>query len=258
MNSSSRHPIPERAGPGFVLKLLPGLSLLTLALFAKLTGLDLWVADRFADGVHGFPWAHHWLTQKLLHDGGAWLIRIFAIALLLLAIVRSGAVRRAAVYLLAALALTTGSVAVIKQAVDKDCPWSLDRYGGQQPTLLLVYGTVSGKKPGHCFPGGHSSGGFSLLALYFVARRWRPRDAGKVLVAAAAVGFGFALTQWARGAHFVSHDLTSAAIAWVCAAWLAPFLHRPARTPQPQVGADRPKNARAVAAVASATSSTER
>jgi membrane-associated PAP2 superfamily phosphatase len=248
--------MPELAAPGFVLRLLPALTLLTLALFAKLSGLDLWVADRFADGVHGFPWAHHWLTEKLLHDGGAWLIRIYALGLLLLAVLRSGPVRRAAIYLLTALALTTGSVALIKHAVDKDCPWSLDRYGGQQPTLLLVYGSVSGKKPGHCFPGGHSSGGFSLMALYFVARRWRPRAANKVLAVTVAVGLGFALTQWARGAHFVSHDLTTAAIAWSYVAWLAPMLKWSAVPFQTAGGSE--KNARAVAAVANATSSSER
>ncbi len=257
MSSSSALRSPEGLAPGFVLKLLPALSLLTLALLSKLTGLDLWVSDRFADGIHGFPWAHHWLTQQVLHDGGAWLIRIYAIALLLLAILRSGAVRRAAIYLLTAVALTTGSVALIKQSVDKDCPWNLDRYGGRQPTLLLVYGKVSGQKPAHCFPGGHSSGGFSLMALYFVARRWRPRVANRVLIATAAVGAGFALTQWARGAHFVSHDLTSAAIAWVCAAWLAPMLQW-RRAATSQIGDGSEKNARAVSAVARATSSTER
>jgi membrane-associated PAP2 superfamily phosphatase len=35
-----------------------------------------------------------------------------------------------------------------------------------------------------------------------------------MLAAAIAVGVAFSIGQEARGAHFLSHDLTSAAIAW--------------------------------------------
>jgi membrane-associated PAP2 superfamily phosphatase len=40
------------------------------------------------------------------------------------------------------------------------------------------------------------------------------------LWAAILVGVVFAVGQEARGAHFLSHDLTSAAIAWLLLAWL--------------------------------------
>lgn len=204
--------------------LTPTFGLLLLALLAKLTGIDFWVADHFADGAEGFPWRHAWLTQELLHDGGAWLIRAYALVLLALVLFGHPPLRRIATYLLLTTALTTGSVSLIKHAIDKDCPWDLDRYGGSRPTLHLLYGNVPGKAPGHCFPGGHSSGGFSLLGLYFVMRRYRPAWASRVLLMVTFVGGGFALTQWMRGAHFVSHDLTSAAMAWLVAALLQPLL----------------------------------
>jgi membrane-associated PAP2 superfamily phosphatase len=61
--------------------------------------------------------------------------------------------------------------------------------------------------------------GFSLLAFYFVWRRARPARARRLLAAALAVGAAFAYAQTARGAHFLSHDLVSLALAWlVCTA----------------------------------------
>jgi membrane-associated PAP2 superfamily phosphatase len=65
-----------------------------------------------------------------------------------------------------------------------------------------------------CFPGGHSSSGFALLALYFALRDRRPRAARWFLGGALAVGTLFAFGQEARGAHFLSHDLWSLGIAW--------------------------------------------
>ena len=65
-----------------------------------------------------------------------------------------------------------------------------------------------------CFPAGHSSGGYAWVALYFVLagrRRW----AG--LAIGLGLGLAFGATQWARGMHFPSHDVVSAAVAWAVA-----------------------------------------
>ena len=49
---------------------------------------------------------------------------------------------------------------------------------------------------------------------YFVFRDRSRRLARWMLAAAIAVGIAFSIGQEARGAHFLSHDLTSAAIVW--------------------------------------------
>ena len=67
---------------------------------------------------------------------------------------------------------------------------------------------------GPAFPGSHASTGFSLMAFYFLLFDTRPRLARALLAAAIALGAVFSLGQQARGAHFLSHDLTSAALAW--------------------------------------------
>ena len=126
---------------------------------------------------------------------------------------------------LACIALTTGVVALIKSVSGIHCPVELARYGGRfhYEALIdrLLRPVVGEGRPGACFPGGHSSGGLSLLALYFVALHHHKAYAPRVLMATAAIGFVFALTQWIRGAHFPSHDLTTAAIAWAICLLLA-------------------------------------
>ena len=67
---------------------------------------------------------------------------------------------------------------------------------------------------GRCFPGSHASTGFALMAFYFVLFDTRPRLARVLLAAAVALGTIFSVGQQARGSHFLSHDLTSAALAW--------------------------------------------
>jgi membrane-associated PAP2 superfamily phosphatase len=72
---------------------------------------------------------------------------------------------------------------------------------------------------GSCFPGGHAAGGFALVAIYFagmVAGNRRLERAGLVLVLLA--GTSFSLVRIAQGAHFLSHNLWSAAICWALAA----------------------------------------
>jgi membrane-associated PAP2 superfamily phosphatase len=65
-----------------------------------------------------------------------------------------------------------------------------------------------------CFPGGHSSSGFALFGLYFLCLKRSRRQALAALALAITIGGLFALGQEARGAHFLSHDIWSAAIVW--------------------------------------------
>jgi membrane-associated PAP2 superfamily phosphatase len=210
--------------------LLPALAFALLGMLADRSGLDLWVADRFADGLHGFPLARQWWTDHLLHDGLQWTVRIIALGLLMLVVFRRRTpLFRPALYLLVCLGAATGTVGLLKQTTHKDCPWDLQRYGGDRPYAeigeLPAADTLPPRKTeGHCFPGGHSSAAFGFFSLYFLAVRRRPAWARRTLAAVMMAGLVFAATQWVRGAHFVSHDLWSAAIGWLAAALALPIL----------------------------------
>jgi membrane-associated PAP2 superfamily phosphatase len=52
------------------------------------------------------------------------------------------------------------------------------------------------------------------MCFYFVFRDLSRHAARWALAGAIVVGIAFSIGQEARGAHFLSHDLTSAAIVW--------------------------------------------
>jgi membrane-associated PAP2 superfamily phosphatase len=95
-----------------------------------------------------------------------------------------------------------------------DCPWSLAEFGGQLPYVHLFADRPDSLPRAQCFPGGHSSSGFALFSLYFLTLGRSRRLARWALGGALLVGGVFAFGQEARGAHFLSHDLWSAALVW--------------------------------------------
>ncbi|MEZ5473724.1 MAG: phosphatase PAP2 family protein [Steroidobacteraceae bacterium] len=116
-----------------------------------------------------------------------------------------------------ALALAIAAVGGLKQITNVDCPWDLQGFGGTRPYVHLLADRPDDLPRAQCYPAAHAGSGFALFALYFGFRDTRRRIALAGLTAALVVGTVFGLAQQARGAHFVSHDLTSALLTWfVC------------------------------------------
>ena len=160
-----------------------------------------------------------WWARDLIHSVGGSAIRTLGIAALLgccltLFVDPLKQWRRPASYLILAATLATGSVGLLRAVSNVDCPWSLDVFSGTRPYVGLLGDRPDDLPRARCFPGGHSSSGFALFALYFLFRDRRPRTAYAGLAAALSVGALFAFGQEARGAHFLSHDLWSAGMAW--------------------------------------------
>jgi membrane-associated PAP2 superfamily phosphatase len=53
-----------------------------------------------------------------------------------------------------------------------------------------------------------------FFGLYFFCRHFWPERSGLVLFAVILAGVVFGFAQQLRGAHFISHDLTTALICW--------------------------------------------
>jgi membrane-associated PAP2 superfamily phosphatase len=203
--------------------LLPALGF-TFAL-AVFTALDLdrrlahaWFFDARAGGWVGMG-PGDWWAHRMLHDGGRWVVRgIAAVALACWLLSFTGGLfrpwRRAAAYVFVAMAVAVLLVGLLKAVSNVDCPWDLAGFGGERPYLPLLADRPDYLPRGRCFPGAHAASGFALLSLYFVARDFAPLAARWMLAAAVAVGATFSIGQQARGAHFLTHDLTSAAIVW--------------------------------------------
>ena len=212
--------IPSVPGAWHRLVLWPSLLFAVLFLVLEYGGLDLMVSAYFYNPAQGgFPLRDNFWTQQVLHDGARHALVLVAVGLILLWALtwRVPALhpkRRALVYLIVSIILSLVLVQQLKAHTNVDCPWNIASLGGDRPHVGLFADRPDDLPPDRCFPGGHSSGGFALLAFYFVGRgrqrRW-------LLVPGLVVGTVFAVDQWVRGAHFPSHDLTSAYLCWMTA-----------------------------------------
>lgn len=182
--------------------------------------LDRRIAGSWAY-IAGSGWIgqDRWWANDLIHAGGHALVCLIGLCALAAWIASFLSAkwrprRRASLYAVLGLALTTGLVGLIKIESNTDCPWSLEGFGGNRPYVSVFESRPDALPAAGCFPGAHSSSGFALLGFYFLLRDRRPRAAKRALAAALLIGTVFAFGQEARGAHFLSHDLTSAMIAW--------------------------------------------
>ena len=173
-----------------------------------------WLVDRFA-------WWPTFLFHKLLK----WLIIAFAASLLVRLIaakrrklpawLRPVPVREALVVLLC-LGLTPAIVGLGKKYTTVFCPWDIERYGGEQPYVKTWSSYDPAHPPkgcGQCWPAGHASGGFALVALATLATTRRGRMLGTLtgLLAGSIMG-GY---QMLKGAHYTSDTLVTMLLAWI-------------------------------------------
>ncbi len=203
--------------------LIAGLALLLLLAW-DLSGLDLPAARPFGS-ADGFAWRDHFLTSRVMHDGGRWFG--FAVLAVLVANVWRplwpGLTRRQRLVGLGSTVLCLLVVPAIKQFSPTSCPWDLSEFGGvAQHVSHWRFGVPDGG-PGHCFPSGHAIAAFAFFGGYFMLRERHPRAAGLWLAGVLLLGAAFGAAQLARGAHFPSHTLWSAWLCWVLCALCAPW-----------------------------------
>ena len=204
------------------------------------TDLDRIVSNWFYDAATAaFPLRHAFLFDTVLHHWTKYVV-ILATCLIIAAFLLSfitGALqqqRRVLLFLGMALALAPLTVSALKLGSDRPCPWDIADYGGSAPYTRLFDSQSTPHAPGHCFPAGHASTGFALMAFFFAAHRsrrdWRTRG---LLVAGMAAGLMLGFGRIAQGAHFLSHVLWSGLVCWLVMVGLyALLLAQPAETPE--------------------------
>lgn len=204
--------------------------LVLVAVIVRATGLDDRLAAAFFDPASvGFP-ARQWTLLELLGHRvaksaawGVWLLLLtLAAASAFVPRLRAhGALLWTSV---AAMAMGPVLVVMLKGINSHHCPWDLARFGGYAQATSDWF--VRRIEAGQCFPSGHAAAGFCLIAVYFAGvALGRPSLARAGLLAAITAGCIFSAVRMVQGAHFLSHNLWSAAIAWCAAAFtFAPLL----------------------------------
>lgn len=198
--------------------LWPTFAVIGVVIFFGMPGLggetvDLWFQGLFWDGKawlipHEAAWGR-WLA----YDGPKAVIIAFAV-FILIQIVRAmlqGHSARLYWFTLACLAVVSVLCTQLRAWSHMATPLDLKLYGGVWDHLLLFQAKPVGY-PSHAFPAGHASGGFALLGLY-----WSLPKAHRAWGLCIGLGLGtwMGLYQIARGEHFLSHTLATAALAWL-------------------------------------------
>jgi membrane-associated PAP2 superfamily phosphatase len=197
----------------------------SLALF-EFTSLDVIVQD------HCFDFAERrWIVdgnaplgRVLCYDGPKAVIFAIAAALLALAFgpsrwrerLRIG--RRGLFIGILTLATVPALAGFGKSTTNTFCPSEIRRYGGDVPYVKLFAAYPIGDRParaGHCFPAGHASGGFALVGLAWLCTSRRMRI-GAVAIGL-ALGWRMGGYQMLKGAHYLSHTVTTMLLAGVVA-----------------------------------------
>ncbi len=119
-------------------------------------------------------------------------------------------------FLIAVLILTPLTVALFKHYSPIICPIHIKEFGGDRyhisPLDIFKEGVFFSNN-GKCFPAGHASGGFSLIALYFVM----PSKLLKryALCGSLTLGTIMGLYQMAKGMHYLSDTVATLTIAYL-------------------------------------------
>jgi membrane-associated PAP2 superfamily phosphatase len=205
-----------------VLHLYSALVGIVLLLALERTAVDFTFSTWFFDAAAGaFPLRYDATLEIIGHQLARHLVVMIAscvLALYALSFVlpQLGPWRRLLLFLSLGLTVAPLAVVLLKALSARHCPWSLREFGGYADHLSLFEFAAPGSEPGRCFPGGHASGGFCLLAFYFAGHSLGNRALQYTgLWGGLAAGLGLGLVRIAQGAHFLSHILWSGMVCWL-------------------------------------------
>ena len=185
------------------------------------TNLDFELIRPYYDAENKiFSLKNDLFLKQVMHVGLRHFVIYIALVTLFLAIFGnklrlSALVRRQLGWSFAGMMLSTLAVTILKSQSMHACPWDLTQFGGDFLFYPMLASLPTGEVGGHCWPGGHASGGFALMAFFFAFRRTHPIFANLSLVVSLMLGFVMGWTQMIRGAHFLSHSLWSAWVVWL-------------------------------------------
>lgn len=205
-------------------------SMLSLMFIYPKTGLDQRLIVPYFDVVNQqFSLKNTWLLKTVLHTGLKYGLIFVALSTLLAGVTGSlyrplKPYQQRLFWVIAVMLLSTSVVSILKHHSIHGCPNDLMQYGGNLPYLQLFDALPVGTAMGKCFPGGHASGGFALMAFYFAFRDVQPKFAQSMLRLSLILGFAMSWAQMMRGEHFLSHNLWSAWIVWAICLACQPLL----------------------------------
>ncbi|PYD23226.1 PAP2 family protein [Pseudomonas savastanoi pv. glycinea] len=138
-------------------------------------------------------------------------------------------------FVIVAFALSTGIIHYLKSHTSVYCPVETTLYGGSEAHIewFRNFNFLHEAGAGRCWPGGHASSAFSLLALYFVARRYCWKHSNALLAGILVLGMIYGTTRVLQGWHFMSHTFWAGIVVWLSTLLVALCFYGRSRLQQP-------------------------
>ena len=194
--------------------------LIVFLIIIEATGLDIWLQNKFYD-VDAKTWLvdrHNTVLDWVFYTGPKSIIIAIGGVLTLTALTgliseKLTPYRVALWWTVLAMAVIPAGASLAKATTHIHCPRELTIYGGKaiyNPMTDKMVGQFktqpAGVKQGRCFPAGHASGGFALMAFALLLppsrRKW-------AYIAGIGTGCWMATYQMLNGAHFLSHTIVT-------------------------------------------------
>ncbi len=194
----------------------------TLFIF-NISDLDLIVQNHFYDAQ-----LKQWLVDDnnvvldfIFYSGIKKLFILFAVSLLaaLIFFYKTSLIqnyKQGIIIVLLSIILVPVIISELKALTNVPCPNQITLYGGVFPhvSVLQAYpDDFTPPKRVKCFPAGHASGGFALMALFFLFKR--KRNQRLALVSAISIGWITGAYKMLIGDHFLSHTIVTMLLAWL-------------------------------------------
>jgi len=197
--------------------------LIITLLWFELTSTDVWLQN-FLFNAQNNTWfldSPGRILSFVFYDGIKKLLILFALGTLItLIFFRKKAwvkqYHRGLRILLLSLIIVPSVVGVLKATTNVACPRDIVAYGGSIPYIRVFESYPQGQKPEkiqQCFPAGHASGGFALMALYFLFHTKQNRRRG--LIFGLSIGWLMGTYKTLLGHHFLSHTIITMILAWL-------------------------------------------
>jgi membrane-associated PAP2 superfamily phosphatase len=104
----------------------------------------------------------------------------------------------------------------LKAISNTPCPCNIVHFNGTYPNLKVFDHypkDFQQRSKIRCWPAGHASGGFALMALFFLFKT--PINQRKGLVCGLVVGWSMGTYKMLLGDHFLSHTIITMLMAWL-------------------------------------------
>lgn len=196
------------------------IAVLTLFQFSN---LDIFVQSFFYDFDK-----KSWLIDKnepilkfFFYDGIKNLLLLFGVAILVFLIffrknILVQEYKKGLIIVLLSAILVPSMIGFLKDITNTPCPCNIVYFNGTYPDKKVFDSYPKDfvqKSKVKCWPAGHASGGFALMALFFLFKT--PKNQKKALFVALIIGWSMGIYKMLLGDHFFSHTIITMLMAWL-------------------------------------------